>query len=90
MPQEWNNDGKYGPERYIEAHVVREMEKYYKIEWLALLLAMAGDIIVSWVLPLFYKNYSCAKMSISALGNPQSPVRVPFNIWMFLEGVLFR
>lgn len=21
MPQEWNNDGKYGPERYIEAHV---------------------------------------------------------------------
>lgn len=65
------------------------MEKYYKIGWLALLLAMAGDIIVSWVLPLFYKNYSCAKMSISALGNPQSPVRVPFNIWMFLEGVLF-
>ena len=28
-------------------------------------------------------------MSISALGNPKSPVRLPFNIWMFLEGVLF-
>jgi len=21
LPQEWNNDGKYGPERYIEAHI---------------------------------------------------------------------
>ena len=21
LPQDWNNDGKHGPERYIEAHV---------------------------------------------------------------------
>lgn len=21
LPQEWNDDGKYGPERYIEAHI---------------------------------------------------------------------
>ena len=28
-------------------------------------------------------------MSISALGNPSSPVRVPFNLWMILEGLLF-
>ena len=21
LPQDWNDDGKYGPERYIEAHV---------------------------------------------------------------------
>ncbi len=21
MPQDWNDDGKYGPERYIEAHI---------------------------------------------------------------------
>ncbi len=21
LPQEWNNDGTYGPERYIEAHI---------------------------------------------------------------------
>lgn len=60
-----------------------------KIGWIALLAAMAGDIIVSWVLSLFYKEYSNIKMSISALGNPQSPVRTPFNIWMLLEGVLF-
>ena len=60
-----------------------------KIGWIALLAAMAGDILVSWVLALFYKDYSNIKMSISALGNPQSPVRTPFNIWMLLEGVLF-
>ena len=28
-------------------------------------------------------------MSISALGNPSSPVRMPFNIWMLIEGILF-
>ena len=60
-----------------------------KIGWIALLAAIAGDILVSWVLALFYKDYSNIKMSISALGNPQSPVRTPFNIWMLLEGVLF-
>lgn len=57
--------------------------------WTALLIAMAGDILVSWALPLFYPDYSSLKMSISALGSPLSPVRLPFNLWMFLEGVLF-
>lgn len=65
------------------------MEKYYKYGWIAIMIAMAGDIIISLVLPLFYKEYSCLKMSISALGNPQSPVRITFNIWMLLEGLLF-
>lgn len=57
--------------------------------WYALLMAMAGDVLISWILPVFYKDYSCLKFSISALGNPQSPVRIPFNIWMLLEGILF-
>lgn len=65
------------------------MERYYKLGWIAILLAMLGDIIVSLVLPLFYKKYDVMKMSISALGNPLSPVRIPFNIWMLIEGVLF-
>ena len=50
---------------------------------------MAGDLIVSFILSLFYSGYSNLKMSISALGNPASPVRIPFNIWMLMEGVLF-
>ncbi len=50
---------------------------------------MMGDTVVSLVLPVFYKDYKIFKMSISALGNPQSPVRLPFNVWMLIEGVLF-
>ena len=54
-----------------------------------MIIAMIGDISVSLILPAFYKGYSIKKMSISALGNPKSPVRVPFNIWMLIEGLLF-
>ena len=57
--------------------------------WLLCTIAMIGDIVVSLILSMFYKGYSSAKMSISALGNPNSPVRVPFNLWMILEGLLF-
>ena len=57
--------------------------------WLFLLIAMTGDILVSLILPFFYKGYIRKQMSISALGNPASPVRIPFNIWMFIEGILF-
>ncbi len=65
------------------------MEKLYFYGWIFLLTAMAGDLIVSFILSLFYKEYSSLKMSISALGNPSSPVRMPFNLWMLLEGILF-
>lgn len=54
-----------------------------------LLVAMAGDILASLLLPLFYRDYNTLKMSVSALGNPSSPVRIPFDIWMLVEGVLF-
>lgn len=34
LPQDWNNDGKYGPERYVEAHIWSDdvIGKYYGIE----------------------------------------------------------
>ncbi len=57
--------------------------------WLFCTIAMIGDLVVSLILSMFYKGYSSAKMSISALGNPKSPVRVPFNIWMIVEGLFF-
>ena len=65
------------------------MDKLHSYGWIFLLTAMAGDLLVSLFLPFFYSEYSNLKMSISALGNPSSPVRIPFNIWMFAEGVLF-
>lgn len=60
-----------------------------KIGWYTLLIAMCGDLLFSLILSFGYKGYSNLKMSISALGNPNSPVRVPFNIWMIIEGILF-
>ena len=65
------------------------MEKLYSYGWIFILIAMVGDLLVSFVLSLFYGEYSNLKMSISALGNPSSPVRIPFNIWMLIEGILF-
>jgi hypothetical protein len=65
------------------------MEKLDFYGWNFILIAMVGDLLVSFILSLFYGEYSNLKMSISALGNPSSPVRVPFNIWMFVEGTLF-
>ena len=65
------------------------MDIFFVFGWYALLIAIIGDLLVSTILSLFYKEYSIATMSISALGNPKSPVRLPFNIWMFLEGILF-
>ena len=65
------------------------MDKLYSYGWIIILIAMAGDLIVSIFLSMFYGEYSNLKMSISALGNPSSPVRTPFNIWMLIEGILF-
>ena len=65
------------------------MDRLHSYGWIFLLIAMAGDLLVSLFLSMFYSEYNSLKMSISALGNPSSPVRVPFNIWMLLEGVLF-
>ena len=65
------------------------MDRLIGTGWYSLLIAMAGDIVISLILPAFYKGYSISKMSISALGNPKSPVRLPFNIWMLIEGLLF-
>jgi len=65
------------------------MDKLTGLAWAALLIAMIGDILVSVTLPAMYKGYDIKKDSISALGNPESPVRVIFNIWMLIEGLLF-
>ena len=65
------------------------MKQIITYGWYALLIAVIGDLLVSTILSLFYKDYNILTMSISALGNPQSPVRLQFNCWMLLEGLLF-
>ena len=65
------------------------MDKLTGLAWAALLIAMIGDILASVTRPAMYKGYDIKKDSISALGNPESPVRRAFNLWMLIEGLLF-
>lgn len=59
-----------------------------KLGWFCLLIAIVGEVLVPFILAPFYKGYSHTTMAISALGNSSSPVRVSFNLWMLVAGVL--
>lgn len=60
-----------------------------KLGCFCLLIAIVGEVLVPFLLAPFYKGYSHTTMAISALGNSSSPVRVPFNLWMLVAGILF-
>ena len=64
------------------------MEILFRIGWYSLLIGLLGDILIPIVLAPFCKGYNPSTMTVSALGNPQSPVRIVFNLWMLLEGIL--
>lgn len=57
--------------------------------WYFLLTALFGDLLIPFILAPLYDGYHHTTMTISALGNPQSPVRTAFNLWMLAEGLLF-
>lgn len=57
--------------------------------WYGLIFTVLGEMIIPFILAPFYKGYHHTTMAISLLGNENSPVRLPFNIWMLVAGVLF-
>ena len=57
-----------------------QSSKFYKFGLYALIIAMIGDLLISFLLSMFYIGYSNTKISMSTLGNSKSPVRWPFNI----------
>lgn len=59
-----------------------------KIGWILMITAMVGDFLAPYVLALFYKGYSHKKHVMSVLGNTESPVRILYNIWLILLGLL--
>ncbi|WP_312353956.1 DUF998 domain-containing protein [Aminipila sp.] len=65
------------------------MDLIIKYGWHALLVVVVGEMLIPIILVPFYKGYSPTTMVISILGNPNSPVRLPFNLWMLLAGILF-
>lgn len=55
------------------------------LPWL-LLGTVAGEFLLPWVLAKFYPGYDSRQMVMSALGNPKSPVRRQYNLWLLWLG----
>lgn len=52
-----------------------------------LLLTVIGEFFLPWILMHFYPGYNSKTMVMSALGNPESPVRNIYNIWLIWLGI---
>lgn len=52
-----------------------------------LLFTIIGEFLVPMILQQFYAAYNSKTMVMSALGNPQSPVRLVYNLWLIWLGV---
>ncbi|QZY53775.1 DUF998 domain-containing protein [Crassaminicella profunda] len=66
------------------------MNKFFNtsLSWGLLIIAIVGDFIVPYILANFYKGYNHKRMVMSTLGNPNSPVRIYYNIWLVILGIL--
>mgnify|MGYP000828620677 CR=1 FL=1 len=51
-----------------------------------LLFTIIGEFFIPWVLERFYAEYNGKIMVMSALGNPQSPIRLIYNLWLIWLG----
>ncbi len=54
-----------------------------------LLLTIIGEFFLPWILGKYYDGYNSKTMVMSALGSPQSPVRVIYNTWLIWLGLFF-
>lgn len=51
-----------------------------------LLFTIIGEFFLPWILEQFYAEYNGRIMVMSALGSPQSPVRLIYNLWLIWLG----
>ena len=65
------------------------MDLLLQYGWIALAIAIVGEILVPFILAVFFKGYRHTTIVISTLGIDGSPTAIPFRLWMFLAGVLF-
>lgn len=57
-----------------------------RLFYLLLLFTIIGEFLLPLILERYYKEYDSKTMVMSALGSPQSPVRVIYNIWLMWLG----
>lgn len=53
---------------------------------LLLLLTVAGEFVLPWILRRFYRGYNPRTTVMSVLGSPGSPVRRVYNVWLVWLG----
>lgn len=51
-----------------------------------LFFTIIGEFLFPFILGRYYKEYDGKTMVMSALGSPQSPVRVIYNVWLIWIG----
>jgi len=56
---------------------------------LILLFTIIGEFLLPWILERYYDGYDSKTMVMSALGSPQSPVRLIYNTWLIWLGLFF-
>lgn len=57
-----------------------------KIFNLILLITIIGEFLLPFILKFFYLGYDSKRMVMSVLGNPKSPVKIIYNIWLVWLG----
>ncbi len=53
-----------------------------------MIAAIVGDFAIPYMIAPFYKGYAHKTFVMSVLGSPSSPVRIIYNAWLILLGVL--
>ncbi|QQO07746.1 DUF998 domain-containing protein [Breznakiella homolactica] len=56
--------------------------------WIALLVVLPGDFLAAGVLAPRYPGYSHRTMVMSVLGSRGSPVRLVYNLWLIILGLV--
>lgn len=51
-----------------------------------LLFTIVGEFLLPLILKHYYKGFDSKTMVMSALGSPQSPVRLIYNVWLIWLG----
>ena len=55
--------------------------------YILLLITIVGEFLLPWILGHFRRGYNGKTMVMSALGSPESPVRIIYNLWLVWLGI---
>ena len=80
--KKWNTVKKEISEEIDGMRYIAESKVFNSV----LLITIIGEFLLPFILKRFYAGYNSRTMVMSALGSPQSPVRLIYNIWLIWLG----